>query len=586
MRKLRYCSGKVRHSAGKLGSDAEDSLGTKRSQTLADVPEAAWREACRREAIFRLLSVSPRLSYQAVTDACLELRLGKSQVYELLRRYRADPRPTSLVLAPGGAPKGTDRLAPEIGAIIERSIKQFYLKRQKLTGAALFDAVQHECWKAGLKPPSLNAVRRRVAAKPAAEVVRARDGAAVAAQRFRPVPGSLKTAWPLDVLQMDHTPVDLIVVDEAVRRPVGRPWLTLAMDVDSRMVAGFLISLDPPCTTSVALALAHAVMPKTAWLAERGIRLPWPIAGLPRAVHVDNAKEFYSRALGRGCRQHGIHLDHRPVRTPRYGGHIERLMGTLMRRIHELPGTTFSNIREKGDADPAAAASLTMRELEMAFALDVLGPYHMEVHSVLGIPPLAAWSERLPRRPQPPSVPLDGTQWLQDFLPFKEVTVRREGIRLHSIFYYDDVLTTWLGGENRRLRTKYDPRDLSTVFLEDETGRHWPIRYRDLARPAITLWEQKAAVKNLRARGRHLVDEQSIFEAVAARRVVVAQGVAKTNAARREAERGAHLRGAGRAGGLGGSSIAGTPSADDDIRDTAFVPMPTDEDLGSVEEWS
>ena len=72
----------------------------------------------------------------------------------------------------GGAPKGTDRLAPEIGAIIERSIKQFYLQRQKLTGAALFDAVQHECWKAGLKPPSLNAVRRRVAAKPASEVVR------------------------------------------------------------------------------------------------------------------------------------------------------------------------------------------------------------------------------------------------------------------------------------------------------------------------------------------------------------------------------------------------------------------------------
>jgi len=164
--------------------------------------------------------------------------------------------------------------------------------------------------------------------------------------------------------------------------------------------------------------------------------------------------------------------------------------------------------------------------------------------------------------------------------------VRRDGIRPHSIFYYDDVLTTWLGGENRRLRAKYDPRDLSTVFLEDEAGRHWPIRYRDLARPAITLWEQRAAVKNLRARDRHLVDEQSIFEAVAARRVVVAQGVAKTNAARREAERGAHLRGAGRAGGLGGGSITGTRSADDGIGDTALVPMPTDADLGSVEEWS
>jgi putative transposase len=149
-------------------------------------------------------------------------------------------------------------------------------------------------------------------------------------------------------------------------------------------------------------------------------------------VHVDNAKEFHSLALERGCRQHGIQLDYRPVRTPHYGGHIERLMGTLMGRVHALPGTTFSNIREKGDSNPEAAAALTLRELEMAFALDVLGPYHMEVHSALGIPPLAAWSERLTRRPRPPLVPSEGPQWLQDFLPFKEGTAAKVGVTRRS----------------------------------------------------------------------------------------------------------------------------------------------------------
>jgi putative transposase len=561
-------------------------LGAQHPRALANIPEPVWQEACRREAVVRPLATGPRLSRQAVSDACARLRLGKSQVYELLRRYRIDPRTSSLVPGSGGMPKGADRLAPEIAAIIEGCIERFYLTRQKLSGAALFDAVQQDCRKAALKPPSLNAVRRRVAAKPVPDVVRAREGAAVATQRFRPVPGSLKTSWPLDVLQMDHTPMDVMVVDEIARKPIGRPWLTLALDVDSRMVAGFLISLDPPCATSVGLTLAQAVLPKTAWLAEREIRLPWPVAGLPRSVHVDNGKEFHSRALERGCRQHGVQLDHRPVRTPRYGGHIERLMGTLMRRIHELPGTTFSNIREKGDADPEAAATLTLSELERAFALDVLGPYHLEVHSALGIPPLVAWSDRLPRRPQPPPIPSDGAQWLRDFLPFKEVTVRREGIRLHSIFYYDDVLTTWLGAENRRLPAKYDPRDLSTVFLQDETGRHWPIRYRDLARPAITLWEQRAAVKDLRARGRSVVDEQMIFEAVAARRRVVAEAAAKTRAARREHERGRHLRLADGAGGPAGGDAAATHPVDDDIGDTAEVPMPTEADRGSVEDWS
>ena len=82
--------------------------------------------------------------------------------------------------------------------------------------------------------------------------------------------------------------------------------------------------------------------------------------------------------------------------------------------------------------------------------------------------------------------PYTATGFFRDFLPFKEVVVRREGIRLHSIFYYDDVLTAWLGNGGR-MRVKYDPRDLSCVFLEDAEGRHWPVRYRDLARPPITL---------------------------------------------------------------------------------------------------
>jgi hypothetical protein len=51
------------------------------------------------EAVVRPLATCPRLSRQAVLEACERLRLNKSQVYELLRRYRVDPRTTSLVPA-------------------------------------------------------------------------------------------------------------------------------------------------------------------------------------------------------------------------------------------------------------------------------------------------------------------------------------------------------------------------------------------------------------------------------------------------------------------------------------------------------
>jgi hypothetical protein len=73
---------------------------------------------------------------------------------------------------------------------------------------------------------------------------------------------------------------------------------------------------------------------------------------------------------------------------------------------------------------------------------------------------------------------------------------------------------------------------------------------------------------------------------VAARRSVVAEAAAKTKAARREYERGRHLRHAERAGGLAGGDAAANHTADDDIGDTAEVPMPTEADRGSVEDWS
>ena len=76
------------------------------------------------------------------------------------------------------------------------------------------------------------------------------------------------------------------------------------------------------------------------------------MAGLPRLIHVDNAKEFHSQALLRGCQEYSIAIEHRPRRQPHLGGHIERLIGTMMGAVHLLPGTTFSNANEKGPTIP------------------------------------------------------------------------------------------------------------------------------------------------------------------------------------------------------------------------------------------
>jgi len=103
----------------------------------------------------------------------------------------------------------------------------------------------------------------------------------------------------MDLVQIDHTWMDVVVVDREWRLPIGRPWLTLAIDVASRAVAGFSVSLEAPWALSVSLVLSHAVSPKAPWLADRELQnLDWPMGGLPRIIQVDNGKR--SRvAIGR-----------------------------------------------------------------------------------------------------------------------------------------------------------------------------------------------------------------------------------------------------------------------------------------------
>jgi len=39
---------------------------------------------------------------------------------------------------------------------------------------------------------------------------------------------------------------------------------------------------------------------------------------------------------------------------------IERLIGTLMGRVHLLPGTTTSNVADRGDYDSAKSAGMNL----------------------------------------------------------------------------------------------------------------------------------------------------------------------------------------------------------------------------------
>ncbi|MGY4315330.1 transposase [Bradyrhizobium sp. JR3.5] len=508
---------------------------------ISMVDVVAWDEARRYLPIIRRLAENSRRTRQDVAAAAAELACGPTHVYALLRRYLADARLTSLLPRRRGPARGTSLLDQEVDALINNVIEDVYLTRQQPRISDLVDEVRRRCMVAGLVAPSRKAITARLQSRPAREVVAKRQGRKAARDRFLPAVGSLEAHWPLSLIQIDHTLVDVIVVDSVTRKPIQRPWLTLAIDVRTRCVAGFHLSLEPPSATSVALCLSHAALSKESWLAERGIDAVWPVRGIPERLHLDNAKEFRSEALKRGCEQYGIAIDHRPVRTPHYGGHIERLIGTMMGKVHLLPGTTFSDVRTKGELNPDKMAAMTLDEVERWLGHAVAGIYHCDLHRGIGTTPLAAWkrgtvgdSTTLSRGE--PTAVTDPRRFLIDFLPIARRMVRRDGVALHSIAYWADVLTTWIGHLEPMI-IRYDPRDLSRIYLLGPDGSYYDLSYRDLRRPPISLWEHRLALTRLREDGRSLVDEAAIFRTIETMRKIADDAVLASKTARRQHER-------------------------------------------------
>jgi putative transposase len=172
---------------------------------------------------------------------------------------------SALVSTKPSGGKGKRRLSADLEAIIETTIKEEYLTSQKRKAQRIVEEVRRRCYRANLQPPAGNTVPSRLQALRADDTLRRREGASRARQKFAPVPGTFPPpSWPLAVVQIDHTLVDLIVVDEQYRRPIGRPSLTLAIDVYSRCIPGFCLSLEAPSAVSAGLCLAHAVLEKDA----------------------------------------------------------------------------------------------------------------------------------------------------------------------------------------------------------------------------------------------------------------------------------------------------------------------------------
>lgn len=308
-----------------------------------------------------------------------------------------------------------------------------------------------------------------------------------ATMKFAGIKDSPTADTPLEIVIMDHTRADAwTVLDTATGLPLRRPTLTVAIDVCTRVILGYLISYEDASIYSVITTLKRVVRSKSYVrhvFPDIGYEPDaWDGWGLPGILLVDSAWEFKSPSFQDSLRDIGIEPIWSPVRRPTYKAIGERFFKTLNQKLfHKIPGAVPFGPSEARlvDHEPRKEATISLGMLDELIH-EAIQTYHLEEHSTLGETPASAWKRLLKTRR------IISDNHSLDALLGRTATVRltRKGVRFrHQTFLDAAVVSRILGPMSARAKR----RDQSHSRVG--SARCWAkIRFDDLNASCVRIW--------------------------------------------------------------------------------------------------
>ncbi len=322
-----------------------------------------------------------------------------------------------------------------------------------------------------LLTPSLRTVYRMVGKLDNEVVIKSQKGPIAAKRQCEPVLRAPEAEYPLQVIEIDHTELDIIVLDTKRKVPLGRPWITSAVDRYSRMVVGVYVSFIPPGAYSVMQCLKSVIQTKD-WVKRDypDVVKEWPCFGRPETIVVDNGRDYHSRALREACQALGIDIQYCPVYMPNYKAKIERWFRTLATcLIHTLPGTTMSNSKERGFYKSAKEAVVTLEDLHLLIVKWIVDDYAQNPHKEIGCPPVVKWKEGVAAYPVNIPARVDQLDALLNLVFDRKLT--RKGIEFEKIRYctQSPALRRLVNRPDlpNTVKVRVNPNDLSHITVED-----------------------------------------------------------------------------------------------------------------------
>ena len=355
---------------------------------------------------------------------------------------------------------------PALLAILRKAVNSVYLNRQKNPQSAVMAEIQiliaeynanHDDQ---LQVPSREKLRRFINTLDSYEVSLQRYGRHYTNRNFRAAGISFIAKEPLEMVMADGQVMDVVLVrenEDGTVDDIGRPFLTAFIDVRTRVILGFYISLAPFCGATLFRALKNAVVVDTD-----------KPKGIPSKLIIDNGSDYQDSGFLKACRKLNITVEACKPRDPNAKALIERFFRTLNTDlIHKLSGTTFSNPAERGDYKSQDLARLTIDDLRQHVETWIEDVYHIRVHRSLERAPLDVWDDEAPAC-YPNTLNSDDAEIL--LRDERECTLSKGRIEAHGLQWKCPSLTTWEAtrrrlNKDRKVIVRIDELNLSEVYV-------------------------------------------------------------------------------------------------------------------------